>query len=157
MFNETKTRQSDSVQWIKQQAALTCFQSMKRTWVHVQLKKQLCVFNEKRKRRCFVFNDLFIYVLLAYSAVNRSRSPQGFSQIQISHTNWIEYKTCTLHTRKTYKHNPKGSPFGIALVNKWQIKIDAGTIDHVGLAFQYQVYNNIQRNGQKQLQIKNTV
>ena len=28
----------------------------------------------------------------------------------------LQYKTCTLHKRKTYKHNPKGSPFGIALV-----------------------------------------
>ena len=42
--------------------------------------------------------------------------------------------------RKTYKHNPKVSPFGIALIKKWQIKLgDAITIDHFGLAFQYQI------------------
>ena len=38
------------------------------------------------------------------------------------------------------KHNPKISPLGIALINKWQIKLgDAGTIDHFGLALQYQI------------------
>ena len=26
------------------------------------------------------------------------------------------YKTCTLHKQKTYEHNPKVSPFGIALI-----------------------------------------
>ena len=36
----------------------------------------------------------------------------------------IQYKTCTL-----YKHNPKVSPFGITLVNKWQINLgDTGTM-----------------------------
>ena len=30
----------------------------------------------------------YYYLLLAYSPVNRSRSPQGFSQVQISHTSW---------------------------------------------------------------------
>ena len=47
-----------------------------------------------------------------------ARSPQGFSQVQISHTSWTQYKTCTLHKRQTYKHNPQVSPFGIALVKK---------------------------------------
>ena len=32
------------------------------------------------------FIYLCIYLLLAYSPVNRSGSPQGFSQVQISHT-----------------------------------------------------------------------
>ena len=36
-------------------------------------------------------------LLLAYSPVNRSGSPQGFWQIQMSHSSWIQYKTCTLH------------------------------------------------------------
>ena len=45
-----------------------------------------------------------------------------------------------MHKHKTYKHNPKGSPFGSALIKKRQIKLgDAGTIDHFGLAFQYQI------------------
>ena len=50
---------------------------------------------------------------------------------------FIFYKTCTLH--KTYKHNPKVNPFGIALLIKIKRHIqlgDAGTIDHFGLAFQ---------------------
>ena len=46
------------------------------------------------------------------------------------------------YKHKTYKHNPKVSPFcigTIALVKtKRQIKLgDAGTIDCFGLAFQY--------------------
>ena len=61
---------------------------------------------------------LFISLLLAYSPVNRTGSPQGFSQVQISRTSWTQYKTCTLHKRKTHQHKPKGSPFGIALVKK---------------------------------------
>ena len=43
---------------------------------------------------------------------------------------------------KLYKHNLKVSPLGIALVQKWQIKLgDAGTVDHFGLGlhFQYQI------------------
>ena len=60
---------------------------------------------------------LFIYLFIegVYSPVNRTGSPQGFSQVQISHK-LIQYKTCTLHERKTYKHNPKVSRFAIALV-----------------------------------------
>ena len=60
----------------------------------------------------------YYYLLLAYTIAQstHSGSPQGFSLIQISHTNLIQYKTCTSHERKTCKHNPKGSPFGIALV-----------------------------------------
>ena len=34
---------------------------------------------------------------------------------------------------------------------------DAGTIDHFGLAFQYQIKKIIKHNGQKQLQIKNMI
>ena len=45
-----------------------------------------------------------------------------------------------LQKRKTYKHNPKVSPFGIDLVKKRQIKLgDAGTIDGFGLMFEYQI------------------
>ena len=41
---------------------------------------------------------------------------------------------------------------------KWPIKLgDGDTIDRFGLAFQYQIKKIIQKNGQKQLQIKNTV
>ena len=45
-----------------------------------------------------------------------------------------------IQKRKTYtgNHNPKVSPFGIARVKQWQIKLGnaVGTIDHFGLAFQ---------------------
>ena len=65
---------------------------------------------------------------------------------------------CTLQKRKTYKHNPKVSPFGIALVKKWQIKLgDAGTIDRFDLAFQYQILKIVKNNGQTQSQIKNII
>ena len=83
-----------------------------------------------------------LFILLIYCwliAQSTAQSPQGFSQVQISHTSWIQYKTCTLHKRKTYKHNPKGSPFGIALVKNDKKLGDAGTIDNFGLAFQYQI------------------
>ena len=49
---------------------------------------------------------LFIEGLYCYSTANHTGSPQGL------------YKTCTLHKHKTYKHNPKVSPFGIALIKK---------------------------------------
>ena len=49
---------------------------------------------------------MFVYWRLIYSLAHHKGSPQGF------------YKTCTWHERQTYKHNPKVSPFGIALVKK---------------------------------------
>ena len=70
--------------------------------------------------------------------------------------NLTEVENNTIHAHFTnvkhiYKHNPKVSPFGVALIKKWQIKLgDAGTIDHFGLAFQYQIKKYIKRNGQKQ-------
>ena len=65
----------------------------------------------------------YYYLLMAYSPVNRTGSLHGFSQVQIlhkshnikKHLTYI-YKTCTFYKRKTHKHNPKVSPFGIALV-----------------------------------------
>ena len=64
-----------------------------------------------------LFIYLFIDLLKAYRPVNRTGSPQGFSQVQISHKlNTIQ--DYTLLKRKTYKHNPKVSPFGISLVKK---------------------------------------
>ena len=60
-------------------------------------------------------SQLFIDLLKAYSLVNRTGSPRGFHTLKYR-TSRIQYKTSTLHTRKTYKHNPKVSPFGIALV-----------------------------------------
>ena len=63
-----------------------------------------------------------------------------------------------IYKSKTHKRNPKFSPFGIALVKKWQMKLgNAGTIDRFGLAFQYQIKKYIKQDGQKQLQIKNTM
>ena len=56
-----------------------------------------------------------------------------------------------------YKYNLKVSPFSTALKKKRQIKLDAGTVDHFGLAFQHQIKNIIKMNGQKQLQIKYTI
>ena len=51
-----------------------------------------------------------------------------------------QYIYIYIYKRKTYQHNPNVSPFGIALVEKWQIKLgDAGIIDRFGLLFQYQM------------------
>ena len=62
----------------------------------------------KSQNGLFVYwtEALYIYIIyiIIYSPANRTVSPQDF------------YKTCTLHKHKTYKHNPKLSPFGIALI-----------------------------------------
>ena len=59
------------------------------------------------------------YLLLIYWRFIAQSTAQGqlsaFHKFKSS-TSWIQYKTCTLHKRKTCKHNPKVSPFGIALV-----------------------------------------
>ena len=105
-----------------------------------------------------LWDVLKVIYLYSYSPVNRTRSPQGFSLNQIlQKLNSLQYKTCTFYKRKTYKLNLKVSPFGIAVIKKWQIKLrDAGTIDRFSLAFQYQINFVIKNNGQKKLQIKNT-
>ena len=59
---------------------------------------------------------LFIYLFIE-DPVNRTGSPQGFFT-NSNLTEYIQYKTCTFFKRKTYKHNPKVSPFAIALVKK---------------------------------------
>ena len=108
---------------------------------------------------------LLLLSIQAYSPVNLTGSPQGFLLVQISH---IEYNTKYAHYNyiiiiyiyksKTYKHNPKISPISIALVKKWQIKLeDAGTIDRFCLALQYQLKKIIKKNQQQKLQIKNTI
>ena len=68
--------------------------------------------------------------------------------------NMTLYKLCKTY----YQHNPKVSSFGIALVKKWQVKFrDAGTTDRFHLAFQYHIFKNIKKNGQKQSQLKNSL
>ena len=55
----------------------------------------------------------------------------------------MEFETQNMHILQTLKHNPKVSPFGIALAKKLQIKLEnAGTIDRFSLAFQYQILRN---------------
>ena len=51
--------------------------------------------------------------------------------------------TQNMHIIQTYnKHNPKVSPFGIALVVEMANQLgDAGTTDRFDLAFQYQINN----------------
>ena len=79
-------------------------------------------------KHCIHTRFVCFCLLKAYSPANRTGSPQGFCE------------TRTLH--KIYKHNPKVSPFGIALIKKMAIKLgDAGTIDHFGLVFQYMIKN----------------
>ena len=72
----------------------------------------------------------------------------------------VEYKICTLHKCKTHKNTIWKLFLRYCSGKKWQIKLgDGGTIDHFSLAFQYhyQINKIIKKNGQKQMQIKNTV
>ena len=57
----------------------------------------------------------------------------------------------TLFKRKTYKHNPKVSTFGIAIVKKKrrQIKLGDVTIDRFYLGFQYQINKRMGKNSRK--------
>ena len=48
--------------------------------------------------------------------VNRTGSPQCFSQFQISHKLNTIQNMHIIYKHKTYKHNPKVSPLNIALV-----------------------------------------
>ena len=84
---------------------------------------------------------LFIEGLYVIAQSTAQGHLKAFHKIK-SCTSWIQYKTYTLHKRKTYKHNLKVSPFSIALVKNGIIKFrDVGTIDSFGLAFQYQIKN----------------
>ena len=83
-------------------------------------------------------SQLIIYLLKAHSIINCTGSSSGL--FTSSNLTQVEYNTKHAHyniyKRKTYKRNPKVSPFGIALVKKWPIKLgDAGTIDRFSLAF----------------------
>ena len=91
----------------------------------------------------------FLYYLLkAYSPVNSTGSSQGFSK--------VEYNTKHAYFA-TAKHTNiirKLIPLVLLDHKKWQIKLgDAGTIDRIGLVFEYQITNIIKKNGQKQSQI----
>ena len=89
---------------------------------------------------------LCLYFLTAYSPVNRTGSPQGLftstNLTQDEHKAKHAHYNYT-HVKHIYQHNPKVTPFGIALVKIKKIKEIklgyAGTIDRFGLAFQYQI------------------
>ena len=57
---------------------------------------------------------LFIYWRLIAQSTGQGHL-RAFHSIK-SYTNWIWYKTCTFCKHNTDKHNPKVSPFGIALM-----------------------------------------
>ena len=60
-------------------------------------------------------NYYYYYLLKAFNPINHTGSPQGFS-LDLTQ---VEYNTKYVHyiyKHKTYKHNPKVSPFSIALV-----------------------------------------
>ena len=72
----------------------------------------------RRRRLIYLFTEG-----VAYRLVNRTGSPRGFSRVQSLHKsqnvkNIYNACTYTLYKRKTYKHNPKVSPFGSALLRK---------------------------------------
>ena len=62
------------------------------------------------------FNDGENNYLFIETPVNFSGSPQGFLQVRISHKLNAIQNMHIIYKRKTYKHNRKVSPFGIALV-----------------------------------------
>ena len=59
--------------------------------------------------------DGAIYLFIEAQSTAQGHHLRTFHNFK-SRTSWIHYNTCTWHQRKTYKHNPKVSPFGIALV-----------------------------------------
>ena len=60
----------------------------------------------------------YYYLLEAFSPVNRTGSPQGFSNLT-----QVELPGKHAHyTNVKHKHNPKVSPFGIALVKMARLK-----------------------------------
>ena len=76
----------------------------------------------------FRFSNVAIYSSIYWRLSTAQGHIRAFHKFK-SRTSWIQYKTlCTLHQRKskTYKHNTKVGPFGIALVKKWQIKLGDG-------------------------------
>ena len=85
--------------------------------VHYRLKLKYCIvyiITAKVTPRTMIVClsiDLKAYIT-SYSPANRTGSPQVLVL--------VIYKTCTLHKHKPYKHNPKVSPFGIALINNGQ-------------------------------------
>ena len=83
---------------------------------------------------------LFIYLLKAYRPVDRSVTSGIFTKSNLTQ---VEYNTerARFTNVKHKKHNPKVSPFGIALIKKKrQMQLgDSGTIDRFGLAFQNQI------------------
>ena len=82
---------------------------------------------------------MIMYLMNSYSPVNRTGSPQWL--FATSNFTGVEYNTKHAHfTNVKHQNNPKVSPFGIALVKKWQIKLGhASTSDRFVLAFQYQI------------------
>ena len=58
----------------------------------------------------FIYYLLFIYWRLIVQSTAQGH-PGLFRHKFKCCTSWIQYKACTLHQRKTYKHNPKVSPF----------------------------------------------
>ena len=95
-------------------------------------RKNISFQIHRTRSRSLEFIYLFIYWrLISSTAQGHLRAFHKFK----SYISWIQFKTFSFYKHKTYKHNPKVCPFGIALVKKWQIKLEAaGTIDRSGLA-----------------------
>ena len=69
--------------------------------------------NQERQESCKKIYFCMYCWLISYSPVNHPGSPQGFSQVQISHTSWIP---CTLHTHKTYNYIIRKVVLSVSLV-----------------------------------------
>ena len=114
----------------------------------------------KASRILGLIRRLFIYLLIEglYSPINRTVSPQGFPQVQISQKLKTLQNMHIIYERKTYKQKSKVSPFGIPLVKKMANKVRRCWYH---LPFWSSVsmpdLKKEEKNGQKQLQINNTI
>ena len=94
-----------------------------------------------------------LYLLKAYSPVNRTGSPQSSGPFTSSNLPQVEYNTKHAHyINITHTHMIP------SVLHLYKMAGYAGTIDSFGLAFQYhyQTYKIINKEVQKQLQINNT-
>ena len=73
-----------------------------------------------------------------YLPGNQDGSSQDYLEYNTKHAHYTNVKHVLLYSY--YKHNLKGSPFGIALIKNSKLMLrHAGTIDCFNMAFQYQI------------------
>ena len=114
-----------------------------------------------RNTQCSV-STRTIYFFIYWRLIAQSTAtgwPQGFfTKLNLTQ---VEYNSKHAHVTNVKHVNIiiwKWVPSILLSLKKWQIKLgDTDPIDRFGLAFQYLIKKIIKKNGQKQLQIKNTM